>query len=109
MIAQSIMPLAFLISGPLADRVFEPLMADNGALAGTFVGSILGTGPGRGIGLMFILSGLLLIVASIFAYLNPRVRNIETEIPDAIPDDEETEKEVIGENPPAEAIANLGD
>ncbi len=108
-IAQSIMPLAFLIAGPLADGVFEPLMAENGVLASTFVGTILSTGSGRGIGLMFISSGFLLIIASVFAYLNPRVRNIEKEIPDAIPDDEEVSKETPEEDRPVEAVATTAD
>ncbi|MFM8876221.1 MAG: MFS transporter [Anaerolineae bacterium] len=87
-ISQSMMPLAFLTAGPLADKFFEPLLMDGGALANTVVGQILGTGAGRGIGLMFILSGLTGIIVSIFVYLNPRIRNLEKELPDAIPDAE---------------------
>ena len=41
----------------------------------------MGTGPGRGIGQMFIISGLFLWVESIVAYANPRIRNLESEIP----------------------------
>ncbi len=87
MISQSMMPLAFLISGPLADRVFEPLMRDGGALANTFLGTLIGTGPGRGIGLMFVISGVTAVVVSGFAYMNRHVRNLETELPDAISGD----------------------
>jgi MFS family permease len=83
-ISQSMMPLAFVTAGPLADKFFEPLLKDGGALANTFVGQILGTGIGRGIGLMFILSGLTAIVISIFVYLNPYIRNLEDELPDVI-------------------------
>jgi MFS family permease len=84
MISQSMMPLAFLLSGILADNVFSPLMVDGGHLAETFIGDLIGVGLGRGIGLMIICSGLLLILISILAYLNPKIRNIEKEIPDAI-------------------------
>lgn len=87
-ISQSMMPLAFITAGPLADKFFEPLLKDGGALANTFVGQILGTGVGRGIGLMFILSGLVAIIVSVFVYLNPRIRNLEDELPDALPDEE---------------------
>ncbi|MBK7452033.1 MAG: MFS transporter [Anaerolineales bacterium] len=83
-ITQSMMPLAFITAGPLADKFFEPLLKDGGALANTFVGQILGTGAGRGIGLMFILSGLVGIIVSVFVYLNPRIRNLEDELPDAL-------------------------
>jgi hypothetical protein len=81
------MPLAYLISGPLADYVFEPLLRDGGALANTFVGTLLGTGPGRGIGFMFVIAGLLGVVVSGFAYMNRHIRNIETELPDVITGD----------------------
>jgi len=94
MIARSIIPLAFILSGPLADKVFEPLMAEGGALANTFLGTLLGTGPGRGIGLMFIVSCLFLWGESLLAYANPRIRNLENEIPDAIPDEQAEEAEV---------------
>ena len=57
MLAQAASPLAIVLAGPLADRVFEPLLAPGGGLAGS-VGRVLGTGPGRGIALMFVLAGL---------------------------------------------------
>lgn len=84
MVSQSMMPLAFLLSGILADRVFNPLLVLGGPLADTFVGRRIGVGEGRGIGLMIICSGLVLMLISLGAFLNPRIRNIETEIPDAI-------------------------
>ncbi|MBL8063941.1 MAG: MFS transporter [Anaerolineales bacterium] len=87
-ISQSMMPLAFLTAGPLADYFFEPLLQDGGALANTFVGQILGTGAGRGIGLMFIISGLVGILVSAMVYANPRIRNLESELPDALPEPE---------------------
>jgi len=88
-ISQSMMPLAFLTAGPLADKFFEPLMRDGGVLANTFVGQLIGTGVGRGIGLMAIIAGLTGIIVSLFVYLNPRIRNVEDELPDAMPDEEE--------------------
>jgi len=84
MISLSMMPFAFLLSGIFADQVFNPLLVEGGALADTFVGRWIGVGPGRGIGLMLILSGLFLLVISAIAYANPRIRNIEREIPDAV-------------------------
>jgi len=86
MISQSIMPIAFLISGPLADGVFNPLLVEGGTLSNTFVGEILGVGPTRGIGLMFVLSTLFGWAATLVAYANPRIRLVENELPDAIPD-----------------------
>jgi MFS transporter, DHA3 family, macrolide efflux protein len=87
MISRSITPVAYLLAGPLADFVFEPLMrADGGLLARTWAGSLLGTGPGRGIGLMFVTSGLLLLGATAVAWTHPRIRNVEAELPDALPE-----------------------
>jgi len=83
MVAQAAFPLGILLSGPLADRVFEPLLAPGGALAGS-VGRVIGTGPGRGIGFMFILAGLGTMVMAGVGWLHPRVRRVEEEIPDQI-------------------------
>ncbi|PPT08495.1 Major facilitator superfamily MFS_1 [Geitlerinema sp. FC II] len=78
-------PLAYLLAGPLADRVFEPLMTANGLLAGT-IGQFIGTGPGRGIGLMFILMGTFTMLTTIFAYQYTPLRLVEDRLPDAIID-----------------------
>ena len=87
MISWSIIPTANLVAGPLADRVFDPLLAPGGALADTFISALLGTGAGRGIGLLFIVSAVFLLLSSLVVFASPRVRNLEDEIPDAIPDD----------------------
>jgi len=83
MISTSSLPLSYLIAGPLADYVFEPLMAVGGPLAGT-VGQIIGTGPGRGIGLMFIIMGGLSILVTVIAYGYPRLRQVEDELEDQV-------------------------
>jgi MFS family permease len=85
MIAATAMPVAFAIGGPLADYVFEPLMAPGGALAGT-VGRLIGVGPGRGIGLMIALMGVMILASLAVAARNPRLRRLEDEIPDAVGD-----------------------
>lgn len=81
MIAWSSQPLAFVVAGPLADRLFEPLLMPNGLLVAT-IGRIIGTGEGRGIALLFILAGCFMMTASVCAYLSPRLRYVETELPD---------------------------
>ncbi|MAT97612.1 MAG: MFS transporter [Anaerolineaceae bacterium] len=92
MISRSMMPLAFLLAGPLADQVFEPLLREGGALAASWVGNLVGTGPGRGIGALFLISAVVLWIASAFAFANPHIRNIETELPDAISEEENEDK-----------------
>lgn len=82
--------LAYLIAGPLADHVFEPLLAEGGSLAGS-VGRFIGVGTGRGIALMFVLFGALGIVLSIIGFLQPRLRKADTELPDVMIGDTEAE------------------
>lgn len=89
MVASFATPMAFLLAGPLADNVFEPLMSPGGALVSTF-GGLIGTGPGRGIGLIFILLGILIACATIIGYIHPRIRNVEVELPDIDLDGNET-------------------
>lgn len=85
MIAWSCMPLGYLLSGPLADRVFEPLLRPGGGLADS-VGRIIGTGQGRGIAFLFMLVGILPILVSVWGYLAPRVKFVEQELPDQVPE-----------------------
>lgn len=59
--AEGLLPVAVLAVAPVAEGLAEPAMAEGGALAGT-VGVALGTGPGRGIALLFVLVGLSVIV-----------------------------------------------
>ena len=80
-IAQGAVPIAYVLVGPLSDRVFEPIMADDGALAGS-VGEIIGTGSGRGYGLFFISIGLFVVIASVAAWTYSPLRHLERDIPD---------------------------
>lgn len=83
MLAWSTAPIAYVLAGPLADRIFEPLLMPGGGLANS-VGAIIGTGPGRGVGMLFILIGILPLVASIGGYLYRPLRLIEEQLPDAV-------------------------
>jgi len=79
------MPLAYLVAGPLADHVFEPLLVVNGPLVSS-VGRLIGVGRGRGIGLLYIVLGLLVLLTVAAAYLYPHLRLVEDELPDVIAD-----------------------
>lgn len=85
MIAQFTGPIGYALAGPLADRLFEPLMAEGGALVPVF-GQILGVGPGRGIGLAFLCLAVLSVVGTMVICARPRVLNVEDELPDAVDD-----------------------
>jgi hypothetical protein len=83
MFVKVVSPLAYLAAGPLAEKFFEPWVNSESAYKESFH-ILVGTGQGRGIGLMFLLMGAAKIALSLLVYLNPRVRKIETEIPDAV-------------------------
>jgi MFS family permease len=112
MIASSMIPLAYIIAGPLADRVFNPLLLEGGALADS-VGQLIGVGPGRGTGLLFIIIGGVSVMVAAAGYLSPRVRNVEDELPDVMSDPEpEDESEVItaaGDSPEPEPAMSRAD
>lgn len=84
MLAQITLPIGALSAGPLADKVFEPLMADGGVLANS-VGHLLGAGPGRGVALLLVLAAVFPMVFAAFAYSNKRIANMEDDLPDALP------------------------
>lgn len=67
---------AYAIAGVLADYVFTPLMTEKGALAGS-IGRIMGTGSGRGAGLLIVIAGALLCVTSLTLYNIKSVRKLE--------------------------------
>ncbi len=82
LLAGSTVPLAVLAAGPLADRVFQPLLMPGGLLAGS-VGQVIGVGPGRGVGLLFLSLGVLIILAASLASSYGPLRRLEAEVPDA--------------------------
>ncbi|MFL6291746.1 MAG: MFS transporter [Thermoanaerobaculia bacterium] len=85
MLAQFTAPLGHLAAGPLADRVFGPLLLPGGALAGS-VGLVLGIGKGRGIALLFVCLAILPMLASLWGYAQPQLRRVDEDLPDAIGD-----------------------
>lgn len=78
---ESMIPFGYLIAGVLAERVFEPAMMPGGALAPIF-GGIWGTGPGAGMGLMYLFTALAGTAICLAAYAIRPIRRIEQDIPD---------------------------
>jgi MFS family permease len=81
LIAWFVSPLAMLISGPLADLVMEPAMQREGVMAALFR-PLVGSGPGSGISVIFIVCGILASLVGLAGYLVPVVREAETILPD---------------------------
>lgn len=70
-------PIAYVLSGVLAEHVFNPLLVEGGLLA-TSVGSIIGIGPGRGIGFMFIVFGILIAFLSFVTGRTKVIKELES-------------------------------
>ena len=81
MIAWLTDPIMPVVAGVLADKVTEPAMASNTWLSRLF-GGVVGTGPGTGMALHFLLAAVLYMVVIGIAWFIPAVRNVETILPD---------------------------
>lgn len=86
MVAWSTIPLGVGVLTPLAQSVFEPLLLPGGALA-TTVGQVIGTGPGRGIALIYLVFGLFIVLLVAGALRTRVLSAFDTTVPDATPDD----------------------
>ncbi len=88
MIAWAVNPVTPILAGVLADYVTEPAMLSHTWLAKTFAW-LVGTSPGSGMALQFVLTGLayMAIVVITFLFI-PLVRNLE----DLLPDHDKLEK-----------------
>jgi DHA3 family multidrug efflux protein-like MFS transporter len=78
MIENAASPLTSLLMAPLASAVFMPTMTD-GAGA-DLIGSWFGTGPERGLALLFTLAGLIGVVVTLFARASRSFRRLDATI-----------------------------
>ncbi len=74
-------PLSALIAGPLADYVMEPAMQSEGMLRQIF-GPLVGSGPGAGMAVLFVVCGLATALVGVVGYLIPVIYHAEKILPD---------------------------
>ena len=86
LIAWSTLPIGFGLIAPNAAWMLDPLLGSHGALAST-VGAVIGTGPGRGIGFMYLLFGAAILAVGLIAMRVPVLARFDREVPDAVADD----------------------
>lgn len=77
-----IQAISTISAGPLAEQIFEPLLVEGGNLTSS-VGQLIGIGAGRGIGLMYIIVGVILFLLAAVGFFNPKLRDLEDNLPDA--------------------------
>ena len=75
-IAQMLRPIGVLIAGPLGDYLEFSFYPDNNEL----LSPIIGTGPGRGYALLFLLVGILYICVWLINYQNKNLKNLSNQV-----------------------------
>ncbi len=89
-----------ILLSPLADYVFKPGMSEGGALA-FVLGPVVGVGANHGIGVLISVLGLAMTMVCVLFFFNPRVRNVEIDLPDHIV--------ATGSQPPASLVDQPAD
>jgi DHA3 family macrolide efflux protein-like MFS transporter len=103
MVALSSIPVAYLVGGVLAERVFKPLLVPGGPMAES-LGPVWGVGPGRGLGVLFAAVGVAMMLVASLSGLIPRIRNVEADLADAAPQAAGAEPAaVVGQEAPVPA------
>ncbi|MCD4751558.1 MAG: MFS transporter [Anaerolineaceae bacterium] len=82
LIAWFTQPIAPIIGGTLADFVLEPAMADPSSTLAILFGPIVGTGPGAGMGILFVICGIASALVGLVAYFVKPIREVESILPD---------------------------
>jgi DHA3 family multidrug efflux protein-like MFS transporter len=85
-VEQSASPLTALLISPLAQFVFMPLMTEGGAGA-RLIGDWFGTGPERGIALVFVIMGIAGLALTAFALTTKHYRKLSARYREAAPEE----------------------
>jgi predicted MFS family arabinose efflux permease len=101
-IAWFVDPISPIMAGTVADFVTEPAMQSDSWLSATF-GGLIGTGPGSGMALQYVLSGVCWLVLILVAVCIPSIRNVE----DLLPDHDQIER--VAATPARDATHPLGE
>jgi hypothetical protein len=68
-----------LSASPLTDTILEPMLDVDGVLANS-IGRLIETGPGRGIGFLMIMEGVLMLFVSIILFNYFYFQHIDEEL-----------------------------
>jgi MFS family permease len=70
---------SFALTGYLVDHVLNPSV---GSQAWEMVQPLVGDGPGAGIGLVQVVTGIIILAATLMVFASARIRNLEAQLPD---------------------------
>ncbi|MGF1674510.1 MAG: MFS transporter [Rivularia sp. (in: cyanobacteria)] len=73
--------VAYLMAGPLADRVFAPAFNQGGSLVGIF-GEMFGKSAGAGIAMLYVICAVCMLLVGLVGFYIPQLRNVERIVPD---------------------------
>lgn len=82
-IVRLLLPVAYLLAGPLADNVLEPMV---GTARWEPFASLFGNSEGAGMGMIYTINGILLILVTLGLSMIASIRNIDTDFPDYVPE-----------------------
>jgi hypothetical protein len=85
MLARTIMPIGYLVTGPLVDHVVTPAMQRPGP-AGDALRFLAGGGPGGGLAATVLLTGLVALAWTLAGYRYRALREADDALPDATPE-----------------------
>lgn len=88
--------VAYAVAGLAVDRVFEPLVGHDEVGSKTLA-TVIGDGPGRGIALLMMVMGGLIALSVAVAATNPRLRGLEDELPDVMPETDDAVPERVAD------------
>jgi MFS transporter, DHA3 family, macrolide efflux protein len=74
-----LIPISALLVGPLADQVLEPMVSQPGCEQ---VAPLVGNTAGAGVGLLFLMVGVGMSLATLILYSAPPIRQAESNLPD---------------------------
>ncbi|MER7169915.1 MFS transporter [Streptomyces mesophilus] len=80
MITNTVLFTGYMLAGPVSERIFEPLLRQDGALADT-VGRVIGVGPGRGSAFLILLLGVAVLIIARLGYLSRDLRALRDDVP----------------------------
>jgi hypothetical protein len=79
-------PVGLAVIAPYGTRLLSHVVTAGGP-AGGLAGVVVGTGPGRAIGLFYVLCAIALAFLVLTAWKRQTIARFDLDVPDALPDD----------------------